>query len=52
MAHILHIDSSPRDERWRSLSERESRSRRMTREFVKQYDSQSKLERIIVPVMR
>lgn len=29
MAHLLHIDSSPRDER--------SRSRRMTREFIEQW---------------
>ncbi|MBW4580795.1 MAG: FMN-dependent NADH-azoreductase [Tildeniella nuda ZEHNDER 1965/U140] len=37
MAHLLHIDSSPRGERWQSPSERGSHSRRLTREFVESW---------------
>lgn len=37
MAHVLHLDASPRGERWRSLSGRESHSRRITRAFVEQW---------------
>lgn len=37
MAHLLHIDSSPRGERFPSEALRGSHSRRMTREFVEQW---------------
>ena len=37
MTHLLHIDSSPRGERWESPFKRSSHSRRMTREFVEQW---------------